>query len=544
MELLLIRHALPVRRELVAGAADPELSTAGQAQAGHLAEYLAAERLDAVYASPLRRAVETGDAGRRSPRARPVVVDDVAEWDRSRREYIPIEELKAANDPRWQALVAASGPSDETPGRVPRPGPRRDRADRRPARRRAHRRRLPRRRDQQLPRPRPRPRSDAPGFFYPNYTSIHRVDGGRHRAALDRHDQRDIAPARHRAADRSASRLVDDARTALARRPRRLPRRVAVAVARRRVGAPTARRGRLRRDLGRASRGTTSAPRLRRPRRRAGRVASSPPATARRAPFRLVGAHTDSPCLRVKPDPDTGARRLAPARRRGLRRRAAQLVARPRPRHRRAGRARRRLVAPASTCDRAVARVPQLAIHLDRDVNERGLVLDTQQHLHPVWGTGTLDARRVRASGSPTQAGDRRRRRGGSCACTTCSRAAVLGRRRVAARQRPARQPGVVLGGDDVAAPRRAGGRHGVDDRPVRPRGGRSASTTGAGGPLLEHVLERLVLARGGRATTSSARSPARRACRPTTPTRCTPTTPSATSPSTGRSSTPARRSR
>ena len=29
--------------------------------------------------------------------------------------------------------------------------------------------------------------------------------------------------------------------------------------------------------------------------------------------------------------------------------------------------------------------MPQLAIHLDRDVNERGLVLDRQQHLRPVW---------------------------------------------------------------------------------------------------------------------------------------------------------------
>ena len=36
----------------------------------------------------------------------------------------------------------------------------------------------------------------------------------------------------------------------------------------------------------------------------------------------------------------------------------------------------------------AVARVPQLAVHLDRDVNDRGLVLDRQQHLLPVVGLG------------------------------------------------------------------------------------------------------------------------------------------------------------
>src|SRR5262249_3349497 len=38
--------------------------------------------------------------------------------------------------------------------------------------------------------------------------------------------------------------------------------------------------------------------------------------------------------------------------------------------------------------DRPLARAPQLAIHLDRDVNERGLWLDKQQHLQPVWGLG------------------------------------------------------------------------------------------------------------------------------------------------------------
>jgi aspartyl aminopeptidase len=33
--------------------------------------------------------------------------------------------------------------------------------------------------------------------------------------------------------------------------------------------------------------------------------------------------------------------------------------------------------------------VPQLAVHLDRDVNSGGLALDAQQHLTPVWGVGT-----------------------------------------------------------------------------------------------------------------------------------------------------------
>ena len=35
--------------------------------------------------------------------------------------------------------------------------------------------------------------------------------------------------------------------------------------------------------------------------------------------------------------------------------------------------------------DRPLLRIPQLAIHLDREVNEKGLVLNRQQHLAPLW---------------------------------------------------------------------------------------------------------------------------------------------------------------
>lgn len=105
MELMLIRHGLPVRRELESGAADPELSEAGRAQARHLAEYLSSESIDAVYASPLRRAHETAQPLAAVHGREIVIVDDVAEWDRNSTEYVPIEELKAANDPRWHALV-------------------------------------------------------------------------------------------------------------------------------------------------------------------------------------------------------------------------------------------------------------------------------------------------------------------------------------------------------------------------------------------------------------------------------------------------------
>lgn len=116
MELLLIRHALPVKRVLEHGVADPELSEAGHAQAQHLAEYLAAERLDAIYASPLRRAVQTAEPVAATQQLPISIVDDVAEWDRNSNEYVPVEELKAANDPRWQAMLRGEWTvHDETP---------------------------------------------------------------------------------------------------------------------------------------------------------------------------------------------------------------------------------------------------------------------------------------------------------------------------------------------------------------------------------------------------------------------------------------------
>jgi probable phosphoglycerate mutase len=105
VELLLIRHALPVRRELDEGIADPELSPDGHAQAEHLARYLTDERIDAIYASPLRRAHQTAEPLARLQELTIVTEDGVAEYDRGASWYVPVEELKASNDPRWQEML-------------------------------------------------------------------------------------------------------------------------------------------------------------------------------------------------------------------------------------------------------------------------------------------------------------------------------------------------------------------------------------------------------------------------------------------------------
>lgn len=105
MELLIIRHGLPVRIDDAQGPADPELSEQGHAQARRMAEWLRHEKITAVYTSPMRRARQTAAPLGEALGVEPVVDDEVAEFDRGQHFYIPIEELKAARDPRYEALM-------------------------------------------------------------------------------------------------------------------------------------------------------------------------------------------------------------------------------------------------------------------------------------------------------------------------------------------------------------------------------------------------------------------------------------------------------
>ncbi len=108
-------------------------------------------------------------------------------------------------------------------------------------------------------------------------------------------------------------------------------------------------------------------------------------------PYRIVGAHTDSPNLRIKPQPDFNRAGWALL---GVEAYGGPLlnswldrdlglsgVAAVRTAHGVAERLFR--------TDEPLLRVPQLAIHLDREINERGLQLNKQQHLSPIWGVGT-----------------------------------------------------------------------------------------------------------------------------------------------------------
>ncbi len=105
MELTLVRHGLPERVELAQGRADPELSEAGWQQARQVGEWLSREAIDAIYASPLRRALETAQPLAHSLDLHPVIHESVAEYDRDASHYIPMEELKREDYPAWKAFV-------------------------------------------------------------------------------------------------------------------------------------------------------------------------------------------------------------------------------------------------------------------------------------------------------------------------------------------------------------------------------------------------------------------------------------------------------
>jgi aspartyl aminopeptidase len=108
------------------------------------------------------------------------------------------------------------------------------------------------------------------------------------------------------------------------------------------------------------------------------------------APFRVVGAHTDSPNLRVKPRPDVV--------RAGWQQLAVEIYGGPLLNTwldrdlglsgRVAVRSAEGVQARLLLVDEPLLRVSQLAPHLDRAVNSEGLKLNPQQHLVPHWGMG------------------------------------------------------------------------------------------------------------------------------------------------------------
>jgi broad specificity phosphatase PhoE len=110
MQVLLIRHALPLRSEHGEGS-DPDLSDEGLAQVKRLPEALSRFPISRVVSSPQRRAIQTAEPVA-AARELPVDIDDrFAEYDRALPLYIPIEQIRDENPQEWARMAQGHLPS-------------------------------------------------------------------------------------------------------------------------------------------------------------------------------------------------------------------------------------------------------------------------------------------------------------------------------------------------------------------------------------------------------------------------------------------------
>lgn len=102
MELILIRHGLPERRD---DTSDPPLSAVGHEQARRVAAWLAPERIDAVFSSTMLRARQTAEPFANAGGHAIDCHDGICEFDRASGAYVPMEELKRDNYDAWLAMA-------------------------------------------------------------------------------------------------------------------------------------------------------------------------------------------------------------------------------------------------------------------------------------------------------------------------------------------------------------------------------------------------------------------------------------------------------
>ncbi|WP_309066713.1 M18 family aminopeptidase [Microbacterium sp.] len=210
-------------------------------------------------------------------------------------------------------------------------------------------------------------------------------------------------------------------------------------------------------------------------------------------PVHVLGAHTDSPGFKLKPRPTTGAKGWLQA--------AVEVYGGPLLNSwldrelRLAGRlalADGRVVLAATG---PLLRLPQLAIHLDRGVND-GLALDKQTGTQPVWGLGDPESADLLAELAAEAAVDPAEIRGFDVVVADAARGAVFGK------------DGAFFASgrlDDLASVHAGVGAL-IEATTRRGAGGAvipmlaafdheelgSESRSGAAGPFLEDVLERV----------------------------------------------------
>jgi len=207
--------------------------------------------------------------------------------------------------------------------------------------------------------------------------------------------------------------------------------------------------------------------------------------------FRIVGAHSDSPGLHIKPQPNKQHANMSLL---GVEVYGGPLLNSWLDRD--LGIAGHVVLQDGSlhlfTSNSPVARISQLAIHLDRDVNDKGLVLDRHQHLNALWLTsnGGQDFDQWLAKTCGVNQSDIR---ASSAQLFDTHKASLIGAdNSLIASARIDNQAScwaamtALIEQSDTTSPSVVAL---FDHEEVG-----SSSATGAAGPLLEHVLERLCI--------------------------------------------------
>lgn len=210
--------------------------------------------------------------------------------------------------------------------------------------------------------------------------------------------------------------------------------------------------------------------------------------------FRIVGAHSDSPGLHIKPQPD---KRFATQSLLGVEIYGGALLNSWLDRD--LGIAGHVVLQDGSTklfkSNAPVARISQLAIHLDRDVNDKGLVLDRHQHMNALWLNSDSDLSfdqwmSQQCGIDESQIGAR------SAQLFDIQKASLVGADDSLLASARIDNQASCWAVMTALIQQTSGGAPSVvalfDHEEVG-----SSSATGAAGPLLEHVLERLCIAAG-----------------------------------------------
>jgi broad specificity phosphatase PhoE len=103
MQVLLVRHALPLRTESGQGS-DPELTDAGWEQARRLPAALARFPISLLVSSPQRRAVQTAEPVAAATGLTIHTDERLAEYDRGMSHYIPLEQVRSERPGDWERM--------------------------------------------------------------------------------------------------------------------------------------------------------------------------------------------------------------------------------------------------------------------------------------------------------------------------------------------------------------------------------------------------------------------------------------------------------